>query len=262
MMFLARRAPLGDDMLPHYQPKGDLRTGSIVGFEALLRWRDSAGGLRRPAEIAEAFEDPALSAAISERIIGRTLADMRLWLDAAVDFGHVAINVAASEFRSGQFAEELLAKLEDANIPPERLQVEVTETVFLGRGANHVEQALRLLNDAGVRIALDDFGTGYASLAQLMHFPVDVLKIDKSFVREIGRKGDAEAITKAIVNLGHSLGIEVVAEGIETGEQELYLLGLGCRMGQGHLYSRAVPSEAVALMLARQMLRGPLARSA
>jgi diguanylate cyclase (GGDEF)-like protein len=262
MMFLARRALVADDMLPHYQPKVDLRTGSIVGFEALLRWRDSAGGLRRPAEIAEAFEDPALSAAISERIIGRTLADMRLWLDAAVDFGHVAINVAASEFRSGQFAEELLAKLEDANIPPERLQVEVTETVFLGRGANHVEQALRLLNDAGVRIALDDFGTGYASLAQLMHFPVDVLKIDKSFVREIGRKGDAEAITKAIVNLGRSLGIEVLAEGIETAEEELYLLGLGCRMGQGHLYSRAVPSEAVALMLARQMLRGPLARSA
>ena len=113
-----------------------------------------------------------------------------------------------------------------------------------------------------MRIALDDFGTGYASLAQLMHFPVDLLKIDKSFVREIGRKDDAEAITKAIVNLGQSLGIEVVAEGIETTEQELYLLGLGCRMGQGHLYSRAVASEAIALMLARQMLRGPLARSA
>jgi diguanylate cyclase (GGDEF)-like protein len=262
MMFLARRALIADDVLPHYQPKVDLRSGRIVGFEALLRWRDSAGALRRPAEIAAAFEDPALSAAISERMIGRTFADIRAWLDAGIDFGHVAINVAASEFRSGQFAQELLAKLESANIPPERVQVEITETVFLGRGADHVEQALNLLNGAAVRIALDDFGTGYASLAQLMHFPVDLLKIDKSFVREIGRKADAEAITKAIVNLGRSLAIDVVAEGIETAEQELYLLGLGCRMGQGHLYSRAVPSEAVALMLARQMLRGPVARTA
>jgi EAL domain-containing protein (putative c-di-GMP-specific phosphodiesterase class I) len=233
-----------------------------VGFEALLRWRDSAGELRLPADVAAAFEDPDLSAAISERMIGRTFADMRGWLDAGVDFGHVAINVAASAFRSGRFAHDLLAKLEAANIPADRVQVEVVETVFLGRGADHVEQALKLLNGAGLRIALDDFGTGYASLAQLMHFPVDVLKIDKSFVREIGRNDDAEAITKAIVNLGHSLGIEVVAEGIESPEQELYLIGLGCRTGQGYLYSRAVPSETVAPMLAGQMLTTPAARSA
>jgi predicted signal transduction protein with EAL and GGDEF domain len=262
MIFLARRALTAGNVLPYYQPKVDLGTGRIVGFEALLRWRDSAGELRLPADVAAAFEDPDLSAAISERMIGRTFADMRGWLDAGVDFGHVAINVAASAFRSGRFAHDLLAKLEAANIPADRVQVEVVETVFLGRGADHVEQALKLLNGAGLRIALDDFGTGYASLAQLMHFPVDVLKIDKSFVREIGRNDDAEAITKAIVNLGHSLGIEVVAEGIESPEQELYLIGLGCRTGQGYLYSRAVASETVAPMLAGQMLTAPLARSA
>jgi diguanylate cyclase (GGDEF)-like protein/PAS domain S-box-containing protein len=262
MIFLARRALTAGNVLPYYQPKVDLGTGRIVGFEALLRWRDSAGELRLPADVAAAFEDPDLSAAISERMIGRTFADMRGWLDAGVDFGHVAINVAASAFRSGRFAHDLLAKLEAANIPADRVQVEVVETVFLGRGADHVEQALKLLNGAGLRIALDDFGTGYASLAQLMHFPVDVLKIDKSFVREIGRNDDAEAITKAIVNLGHSLGIEVVAEGIESPEQELYLIGLGCRTGQGYLYSRAVDSGTVAPMLAGQMQTAPAARSA
>jgi EAL domain-containing protein (putative c-di-GMP-specific phosphodiesterase class I) len=105
-------------------------------------------------------------------------------------------------------------------------------------------------------------GTGFVSLAQLLNFPASLLNIQKWLVREMGLRADAEAITKAIVNLGRSLAIDVVAEGIETAEQELYLLGLGCRMGQGHLYSRAVPSEAVALMLARQMLRGPMARTA
>ena len=262
MIFLARRALATGELLPHYQPKVDIKSGKIVGFEALLRWHDSGGALRLPADVGAAFEDPSVSAAISERMIGCALADMRRWLGGGVEFGHVAINVAASEFRSGRFAHELLDRLESANIPPERVHVEVTETVFLGRGADHVEQALELLSGAGVRIALDDFGTGYASLAHLMHFPVDALKIDKSFVREIGRKDDAEAITKAIVNLGQSLGIEVIAEGIETPEQEMYLVGLGCQTGQGYLYSKAVPSNAVAPMLAGQARAPVMPRSA
>jgi EAL domain-containing protein (putative c-di-GMP-specific phosphodiesterase class I) len=113
------------------------------------------------------------------------------------------------------------------------------------------------LSAAGLRIALDDFGTGYASLAHLMQFPVDALKIDQSFVRGIGRNRDAEAITKAIVNLGESLGIEIIAEGIETSEQEAYLLGLGCQTGQGYLYSKAAPARMVP-----GMLTGAVARSA
>jgi diguanylate cyclase (GGDEF)-like protein/PAS domain S-box-containing protein len=249
MMFLARRALATGDVLPYYQPKVSLRTGEVIGFEALLRWKDSAGRLRLPDDVKAAFEDPVLSAAISERMISQTLSYMRNWLDAGVHFGHVAINVAASEFRSGRFAEELLEKMELQKIAPRYVQIEVTETVFLGRGADHVERALRRLNDAGIRIALDDFGTGYASLAQLLQFPVDALKIDKSFIRGIGRNADAEAITKAIVNLGHSLDIEIIAEGIETLEQEVYLKGLGCQTGQGYLYSKAAPMEMVSEML-------------
>ena len=116
---------------------------------------------------------------------------------------------------------------------------------------------MRRLRAAGLRIALDDFGTGYASLAHLMHFPVDALKIDKSFIRAIGRNGDAEAITRTIINLGHSLDIEIIAEGVEHPEQEMYLVGHGCQTGQGYLYSRAVPAETVP-----QMLAGSLARTA
>jgi diguanylate cyclase (GGDEF)-like protein len=260
MIFLARRALGADDVLPHYQPKVSLRDGRIVGFEALLRWRDSNGRLRLPEDLKAAFEDPVLAAALSKRMIGRTLADIRRWLDAGLDFGHVAMNVAASEFRSGHFAEDLLEKLEQEKIAPRHVQIEVTETVFLGRGAGHVGRALRRLSEAGLRIALDDFGTGYASLAHLMQFPVDVLKIDQSFVRGIGSNSDAEEIIKAIVNLGQSLGIEVIAEGVETRGQEAHLIGLGCKTGQGFLYSKAAPSGTISRMLAG--VSGPVARFA
>ena len=261
MIFLARSALATDQVLPYYQPKVDMGTGAILGFEALLRWRDAKGVLCLPGRIAAAFEEPALSAAISERMLSRTIADIRCWLDAGVDFGHVAINVAASEFRSGRFSQDLLARLAAAEIPLQCVQIEVTETVFLGRSADYVQQALRQLSRAGVRIALDDFGTGYAALTHLMQFPVDALKIDKSFIKAIGRNDEAEAIIKAIINLASSLGIEIIAEGIETAEQEAHLLGLGCRNGQGYLYSKAIASEAVPRMVARQTVTAPLANS-
>lgn len=257
MIFLARRALSNGDILAHYQPKVCLRSGRITGFEALLRWRDSAGKLRLPEELKAAFEDPVLATDLSDRIIDMTLSDIRGWLDAGHDFGHVAINLAGSEFGSGRFAEDFLAKLRKHAIAPAHIQIEVTETVLLGRSADHVARALRRLSDAGLRIALDDFGTGYASLAHLMQFPVDVLKIDQSFVRAIGKNKDAETITRAIVNLGHGLGIGVIAEGVETSEQELYLIGLGCQAGQGFLYSKAAPPGVVA-----QMLNKAIARSA
>jgi diguanylate cyclase (GGDEF)-like protein/PAS domain S-box-containing protein len=255
MLFLARRALAAGHVFPYYQPKVALRTGRIVGFEALMRWRDPAGLLRLPEKLKAAFDDPTLAKSISDRIIERTLADIRGWLDQGVEFGHVAINVAAAEFRSGKFAEQLLDKLGAAEIPARLLQIEVTETVFLGRGADHVHRALRQLSRAGLRIALDDFGTGYASLAHLMQFPVDAIKIDQSFIKSMGASGEAEAIARAIVTLGQSLGIETIAEGIERADQEASLLRLGCQTGQGFLYSRAVPADMVSQMLLREAKR-------
>jgi diguanylate cyclase (GGDEF)-like protein/PAS domain S-box-containing protein len=251
MMSAARRALLEDRVVPCFQPKVSLRTSSVIGFEALLRWTEGSGDLRGPDGLMAAFDDPTLGPALSDRMVARTLDHMQQWLQRGVAFGHVAINVAAIDFRREEFAGELLAQLHRRGIPPPALQVEVTETVFLGRETNDVEAALRTLSAAGVRIALDDFGTGYASLSHLNRFPVDLLKIDRTFIAELGRSADADAICAAVINLGHCLGMEIVAEGIETAAQEAELVRLGCDTGQGFLYAGALPAEAVPAALDR-----------
>jgi diguanylate cyclase (GGDEF)-like protein/PAS domain S-box-containing protein len=261
----ARRALRDELIFPYYQPKIDLETGSICGFEALLRWRDADSMMQAPGAISAAFDDLELAAGISDKMIDQVIADVRGWRDRGLDFGHVAINAAAAEFRRDDYAEGLLGRLERAGVPPSCLQLEVTETVFLGRGAEYVERALHQLSSAGVSIALDDFGTGYASLRHLKQFPVHVIKIDQSFVRGLGTAGEDIAIIEAVLNLGRSLAMEVVAEGIENELQQSNLRALGCRFGQGFLYSPAVPAEEVPALVTtrwfgpteRPVLNGP-----
>jgi diguanylate cyclase (GGDEF)-like protein len=252
MIAAARVALQYDAIEPHYQPKVSLRTSRIVGFEALLRWRDPDGALRGPDAVEAAFEDPLLGPQISERMLERVLSDIEAWTTAGVDFGHVAINVTSADFRREDFVDTIVARLAQRGLPPACLQIEVTENVFLGRAANEVEGVLQRLSDFGVRIALDDFGTGYASLSHLNQFPVDLLKIDRSFIRRIGESADADAISAAVINLGRSLGMEVIAEGIETAAQEAHLIKLGCDSGQGFLYSKALPALTVPAAIARQ----------
>jgi diguanylate cyclase (GGDEF)-like protein/PAS domain S-box-containing protein len=235
-------------VFPYYQPKLDLRTGRIVGFEALLRWRHPEKGVQPPGSIAAAFEDPVVAAEISDRMLECVIQDIQRWMDRGVEFGHVAVNAAAAEFRRGQFAERVLERLHRAHVPVSALQLEVTETVFLGRGAECVERALKTLSKAGIKIALDDFGTGYASLSHLKQFPVHILKIDQSFVRDLDRERD-HAIVDAVLNLGSSLSMEVVAEGIETEAQQAMLIARGCRFGQGYLYSPAVRARDVPALI-------------
>jgi predicted signal transduction protein with EAL and GGDEF domain len=219
MVLKAHSAIQDDRIVPYYQPKIDLRSGAVVGFEALLRWRDAQGRIQTPSAIASAFDDLDMAAAISDRMAARTIADMRHWLNRGIKFEHVAINASAAEFRRDDFAERLLERLEKADIATRHFQLEVTETVFLGRGADYVHRALALLSSSGVKIALDDFGTGYASLRHLKEFPVDTIKIDKSFVRDMEADREDEEIIRAVLNLGGNLGIRVVAEGIETRKQ-------------------------------------------
>ncbi|MEO6387519.1 MAG: EAL domain-containing protein [Croceibacterium sp.] len=251
MVQLARDALHRDRIYPYYQPKFDLASGALDGFEALLRWRRQGGRIELPAALQAAFEDLEVAAAISDRMIELTIADMREWLDRGTDFGHVAVNASAAEFRRDNFAERLLESLRKANIAPHRFQLEVTETVFLGRGSEYVHRALALLNANGVKIALDDFGTGYASLRHLKDFPVDIIKIDRSFVRDMDCDAGDEAIVRAVVNLGKSLGIKVVAEGIEKRWQAERLLELTCDSGQGFLFSRAIPAQQVPALVER-----------
>jgi len=249
MIASARYALQCDTIIPHYQPKISLRTSQVVGFEALLRWRDRDGELRHPGLIQAAFGDPVLSGPLSERMLERILDDVGHWVQAGIAFGHVAINVTAADFRRGGFVETILPRLGARGVPPSCIQIEVTETVFLGQSAEDVKDALRRLSDHGIRIALDDFGTGYASLSHLNQFPVNLLKIDRSFVEKIGSNADAEAISATVINLGHCLGLEVVAEGVETADQEMHLMAMGCDTGQGFLYSKAMPMEDVEAFL-------------
>jgi diguanylate cyclase (GGDEF)-like protein/PAS domain S-box-containing protein len=260
MVQTARDALRDDRVVPYYQPKLDLGTRSIVGFEALLRWRTDSGRIGKPAAIEAAFEDAEVAAAISDRMIDRVIADMRVWLDKGIDFRSVAVNASAAEFRRDNFAERLLEQLHRAQIPTRCFQVEVTETVFLGRGAEYVHRALALLNLRGIKIALDDFGTGYASLRHLKQFPVDIIKIDQSFVRDMADDPGDEAIINAVINLGRSLGIKVVAEGIECDTQARRLLELECDFGQGFLFAKAVPAMRVPALVER--FRGELALAA
>ncbi|HEX4736825.1 MAG TPA: EAL domain-containing protein [Allosphingosinicella sp.] len=242
---MARNALQENLVVPFYQPKVELTSGKLIGFEALLRWRHPTRGIQLPASIGAAFEDLELAREITGRILGHALADMRHWLDAGVEFGHVALNVAAADFKQRDFAERLLDQVNTHSIPAHCLQVEVTETVFLGRGAEYVEHALKILSASGIRIALDDFGTGYASLSHLKQFPVDIVKIDRSFLRDVFEDSHNSAIIRTVVSLGRSLDLDVVAEGVETKEQEAYLIGQGCRFGQGYLYGKAAPASAI-----------------
>ena len=245
MLGLARTALRQKRILPYYQPKIELLSGRIAGFEALLRWRHPRKGIQTPDTVAAAFEDLTLAAELSDRMVEGVIADLRRWRDEGVRFGHVAINAAAAEFRRGNFAEQLLERLHKASVPPRCLQVEVTETVFLGRGAEYVERALKTLSTEGIQIALDDFGTGFASLSHLKQFPVDIIKIDRSFVRDLQQDPEDAAIVNAVINLGRNLGIRIVAEGIETEAQEEFLVALGCDYGQGFLYGKPTAAKRV-----------------
>jgi diguanylate cyclase (GGDEF)-like protein/PAS domain S-box-containing protein len=249
MISAAGDALAGGRIFACYQPKVDLRTGAVGGFEALLRWHDLHGHVRGPGEIAAAFDDPHLAVGISDRIIAQVVSDMRRWIDDGIEFGHVAVNAAPADFRRGDFADRILGQLAKAGLPTRLFQLEVTETVFLGQGAEYVGRALKLLSAAGVHIALDDFGTGYASLRHLRDFPVDSIKLDRSFIRDMVDDGDDAAIVTSMLNLGTSIGVGVVAEGIETQAQAEHLLRIGCPYGQGFLFSKAVPAAQVPTLL-------------
>jgi diguanylate cyclase (GGDEF)-like protein/PAS domain S-box-containing protein len=239
-------------IVPFYQPKIDLKTGKVIGFEALARWQHPVHGLLSPASFLAAFEDPELSVAFGEYMIRHVAADIRTWLDQKVDCGRIAVNLATAQFNWVGLTKRFLDILHAAEVPCERLEVEITETVFLERSASHVVTALKQFREAGVRIALDDFGTGYASLIHLKQFPIDDIKIDQSFVKDLENDADSAAIIFAVINLGVSLGMDVVAEGVETVGQANFLRAKGCPQVQGNLYAPPMAAAQVPQFLRRQ----------
>jgi diguanylate cyclase (GGDEF)-like protein/PAS domain S-box-containing protein len=242
-------------IVPFYQPKVDLKTGEIVGFEALARWRHPVDGLLAPGSFPIAFEDPELSIILGEHMIRQVVADIRAWLDQGIDCGRIAVNLSPAQFNWVGLTKRFFDILQAANVPNERLEVEITETVFLGRSASHVGMVLKQFHENGVRIALDDFGTGYASLIHLKQFPIDDIKIDQSFVRDLDNDPNSAAIVLAVISLGMSLGMTVVAEGVETVGQLNFLREKNCAQAQGDFYAMPMAADHVPAFLSRQEAR-------
>ena len=235
---------------PFYQPKISLESGRVIGLESLFRWHHPISGMQSPATIAHAFDDLELAAVLGESMVEAVLGDIRGWLDAGIDIGRVAINTSAAEFRNPHYAERLLARLEAHCVPASAMELELTETAFLGDNDQLVINALETLRAAGMTIALDDFGTGFSSLAHLRQFPVDTLKIDQSFVAGIEKRPSDDAIVEVILRLGDALGLTIVAEGVETESQAAFLRRRGCKLAQGYLFARPLPPALVAEFIA------------
>lgn len=245
----ARDALARDAVLPFYQPKVSLKTGNVIGFEALLRWVHPRDGVQPPGSIKEAFEDPLLSLELGQSMIDGVLRDMQNWQKEKIGFGSVAINLSTQQFLRTDVANSLITALQSAGLPQDSLEVEVTETVFLGEGSEAVGLALDLLHSGGICISLDDFGTGFASLTHLHKFPVSWLKIDRSFISDMESDPDAASIVDGVIRLSHSLGIQVVAEGVETLAQWQALKMQGCDVAQGYFIAKPMPAQDVSAFL-------------
>lgn len=233
-----------DELELHYQAKVSLATKQVTGYEALLRWNNK-DGIRSAAFFSPALDDPRLSLEIGKFVIQSALNQAQTWKREGFNFGSIAVNVGPSQFRDRTFAEELLRGITERNLLPCDVEIEVTEDVFLSRGANNVAEVCETLKDAGIRIALDDFGTGFASLTHLLDFPLSIIKIDRSFIARLSTRAGATGVVKAIIDIGNSLGVDVVAEGVETQDQADFLRSIGCAFAQGYLFHRPEPSGAI-----------------
>jgi diguanylate cyclase (GGDEF)-like protein len=233
----------------YYQPKISLKDGHHLGFEALLRWNKSAQTILAPGAFPAALEDPVLSKEIGDYVIASAIFQAKSWKAANIPFGHIAINLAASQFRDPDLATRLIEAMDIHGLDRSMIEVEVTENIFLSTSSNSVLDACQAFKKGGIRIAFDDFGTGFASLSHLQDFPVDIIKIDRSFISKLGRADNATAIVNAMVGLAHNLAMEIVAEGVETPGQSDFLKAIGCDQGQGYLYGRPQPAAVAILRL-------------
>lgn len=241
-----RLAIAGDQLRLHYQPLFDA-AGVLVGFEALARWTHPERGEISPSEFIPAAEECGLILPLSEQLLRRACAEAAGWTNPL----RVAVNISPLQFRHGDLPGLIETVLAETGLEPERLELEVTEGVMI-TDFDRTMLVLHRIKALGVRIALDDFGTGYSSLSYLHVFPLTTLKIDRSFVANLGVASEAAAIARAVISLGHALGIEVVAEGVETREQFDFLVDEGCNYLQGFLLGRPMAAEDYAVEMGRK----------
>jgi diguanylate cyclase (GGDEF)-like protein/PAS domain S-box-containing protein len=249
-----RRALERHEFALYYQPKYHLATGAITGVEALIRWHSPARGLVGPDRFIHALEDSGLILPVGAWAIRTACAELAAWDRAGAPRLTLAVNLSARQFRQPFLARFIADALSDAGISPHRLELELTESLLL-EDSDGNRSVLATLAEMGVRVAIDDFGTGHSSLSYLKRFDIDTLKIDRSFVSELPHDADDGAIATAIIAMGHSLHMKVVAEGVETLEQAEFLHGLGCDEIQGYLISRPLPAAQLTTWLAERAAR-------
>ena len=252
-----RRAIERKEFMLHYQQKVDLRRGTIIGAEALVRWMHPEWGLVRPARFIPIAEDTGLIVQLGEWVIHEACRQARAWLDAGLKPGVVSVNLSARQFRAEGLVRTVASALEETGLEPAQLEMELTESMVM----HNVETAiatLQGLKSHGVLLSVDDFGTGYSSLSYLKDLPIDALKIDRSFVRDIRSGSEAEdgVLAQAIISLGHALHLKVGAEGVETDAQLHFLKRHGCDEVQGFLYGEPVPPMQFAQLLERANKKG------
>jgi diguanylate cyclase (GGDEF)-like protein/PAS domain S-box-containing protein len=243
-----RRALERGEFTVHYQPKINLRTREITGAEALIRWTHPVRGPVPPAQFIPIAEDCGLILPIGQWVLGEACKQARTWLDAGLSLKTMAVNISAMEFRDDNFLANVFATLKDTGLGPRALELELTESVLMKR-AESAASVLKTLRASGVQVAVDDFGTGYSSLSYLRKFPIDALKIDQSFIRQITTVPGEIAIVTAVISMGRSLKLRVVAEGVETQKELEFLQAHHCDEAQGYYFSRPVPAHEFAQLL-------------
>jgi diguanylate cyclase (GGDEF)-like protein len=232
-----------NEFVLHYQPKLDLGSGKVVGAEALIRWQKPGQGWVYPTDFIGVAEDSGLIVPLSKWVLAQACQQARAWQAKGLPKLYMSVNVSAIDFRQRDFVEGIEQILKQTGMDPTLLELEITEGVLM-QNVDATMVALNRLKALGVRLAIDDFGTGYSSLSYLQRFPIDVLKIDQSFIRGLSRDSNDAALVSAIISLGKSLKLTVIAEGVETLEQLNFLKALQCEEGQGYYFSKAVEPDA------------------
>jgi diguanylate cyclase (GGDEF)-like protein len=244
-----RRALERGEFALAYQPKFDLRSGRPCAAEALLRWRHPERGLVPPVEFIPVLEETGLIVQVGEWVLRRACEDLKAWQAAGLPPMQVAVNLSARQFRQQDLHARIRDLVSAAGVAPEMIELEITESQLM-QDPDHAKRVIQALSDGGIGVAIDDFGTGYSSLSYLTRFPVSALKIDRSFVADVLSDRAAAAIVRTIIDMAHTLGFIVIAEGVETEAQALLLRGLGCEQAQGYFFAKPQPEAEFRKLIA------------
>jgi len=236
-----RKALARNELTLYYQPKVDVELGTIVGAEALLRWQVNGEDVYTPEEFVPVAEDCGLIVTIGEWALREACRQAEIWTRLYRPLS-VSVNVSALQFQHTRFLDSLQAILAETKLHPTLLELEVTERTVM-EGGDHIVELLHKIKALGVTLSLDDFGTGYCSLSYLKHFPVDTLKIDRAFIRDVAWDNDSAAIVSAVVTMGKGMNKQVLAEGVESMDQATFLGSVGCSQMQGFLFGKAMPAR-------------------